>query len=258
MQKLLRVDPGELRSVEGPSMLALGGTPVPVAALADDARPARPRDPAAPDGKTPAVVVAGGDQLLAFVVDDFVGEQEVVVKGLGPRVRRLPHVSGATILPSGRIAPVLNAANLVRAALQTASAATLAAPAAQRGSARQETASWSSTTRSRRARWRRAFSKPPATTWRWPPMAPRPGSLLQTQGADLLVSDVEMPRMDGFALTETVPQLAALPRACRWSWSPPARPRTDRARGIAVRADAYLAKSGFDQKNLLATIGQLL
>ncbi len=81
--------------------------------------------------------------------------------------------------------------------------------------------------------------------------------LLQERGADLLVSDVDMPRLDGFALTEAVraskrfrelPVVLVTARATD----------EDRARGIAVGADAYLSKSAFDQKNLLETIAQLL
>ena len=81
--------------------------------------------------------------------------------------------------------------------------------------------------------------------------------LLHERGADLLVSDVEMPRMDGFALAEAV-------RGSRRFRELPVVLVTalesdqDRARGIAVGADAYLAKSAFDQKNLLETIAQLL
>ena len=48
------------------------------------------------------MVVTAGDKRLAFVVDEFLAEQEVVVKSLGSRIRRMRHVSAATILPSGR------------------------------------------------------------------------------------------------------------------------------------------------------------
>ena len=117
VQKLVRVDPSQLRTIEGREMLALGGTPVPVASLAETLG-LRARETLRTGGKTPAVVVAVGDKRLALVVDDFLAEQEVVVKSLGARVRRLQHVSAATILPSGQIAPVLNTANVIRTALQ--------------------------------------------------------------------------------------------------------------------------------------------
>ena len=73
--------PPRLRSVEGREMLALGGTPVPVASLAETLG-LRGAAPAA-GGKAPVVVVAAGDKRMAFVVDELLAEQEVVVKGLG-------------------------------------------------------------------------------------------------------------------------------------------------------------------------------
>ena len=81
--------------------------------------------------------------------------------------------------------------------------------------------------------------------------------LLQQHGADLLVSDVEMPHLDGFALTQAV-------RASKRFRELPVvlvtgRERDeDKARGIEVGANAYLVKSAFDQRNLLETIAQLL
>src|SRR3712207_7329762 len=45
---------------------------------------------------------------------ELLSEQEIVVKSLGPRLRRVPNVSGGTILPSGKVALVLNAAGLIR------------------------------------------------------------------------------------------------------------------------------------------------
>src|SRR5207247_1958475 len=94
----------------------LGETPLPVAPLAETlGLPGR--EPAKPTSKRSAVIVAAGEKRMVFVIDEFLSEQEVVIKNLGARIRRVRQVSGATILPSGRIALVLNAANLIRSAL---------------------------------------------------------------------------------------------------------------------------------------------
>jgi two-component system chemotaxis sensor kinase CheA len=80
---------------------------------------------------------------------------------------------------------------------------------------------------------------------------------LQEKGAELLVSDVDMPRLDGFALTETVrasSRFRDLPVVLVT-----ARERDeDRARGAVVGADAYLGKSVFDQQGLLTVLTQLI
>ncbi len=81
--------------------------------------------------------------------------------------------------------------------------------------------------------------------------------LLQERGADLVISDIEMPRLDGFALAAAVrgsSRFAALPVILFSSRASEA----DRARGIEVGADAYIVKGAFDQKDLLETIAQLL
>jgi len=80
---------------------------------------------------------------------------------------------------------------------------------------------------------------------------------LKTGTFDLIVSDVEMPRMDGFDLTAKVrsdKQLAELPVVLVTALES----REHRERGIDVGANAYIVKSSFDQSNLLEVIRRLL
>jgi two-component system chemotaxis sensor kinase CheA len=253
VQRVVRVGPEDLRQVAGRRMLSLGGAPLPVASLAAVLGVGPPPAPA--EGKLPALVVAAGEKHVVLVVDGVLAEQEIVVKGLGARVRRLRHVSGATLLPSGQVALLLNAAGVARTALAAAGAALQpAAPApAPPGKKRLLVVDDSVTTRTlvktilEAAGYEVAAAPDGEAAWR----------LLQEQGADLVVSDVEMPLMDGFALTE------ALRASPRWRALPvilvTGRAREeDRARGLRAGADAYLVKSGFDQRALLETIARLL
>jgi two-component system chemotaxis sensor kinase CheA len=252
VQKLVRVVSTEVRSVEGREMLALGGPPLPVASLAETLGLGA-REPAG--GRLLVLVVAAGDRRMAFVVDEFLAEQEIVVKSLGARIRQLRHVAGATILPSGQIALVLNAANLVRSGLARAPSRPLTAVperAAVEAKKRVLVAEDSVTTRTleksilEAAGYEVAVAVDGADAWR----------ILQERGADVLVSDVEMPRMDGFALTELVrgsPRFRDLPVVLVTA----RETEQDKARGIQVGANAYLVKSAFDQRNLLETIAQL-
>lgn len=82
-------------------------------------------------------------------------------------------------------------------------------------------------------------------------------AMLRAEPFDLLVSDVEMPRLDGFGLTARIradKHLAGLPVILLTALESP----EDRERGIAVGANAYLIKSSFGQRDLLETIRQLL
>ena len=251
-QKLVRADASQVRSVEGRQMLALGGTPVPLASLAETLGL---RSAAAPGGKTPVVVLAAGDKRMAFVVDEFQAEQEVVVKALGARIRRTRFVSAATILPSGKIALVLNTANLLRKALQRPAGPALASPERAERPAKKRilVVDDSLTTRAleksilEAAGYDVTAAADGAAAWQ----------LLQERGTDLIVSDVDMPKMDGFALTEAVrgsKRFQDLPVVLVTARETEA----DKERGVVVGANAYLGKSAFDQKNLLETIAQLL
>jgi two-component system chemotaxis sensor kinase CheA len=257
VDRLVRARAGQLRSVAGRPVLALGGPPLPLASLGDVLGLASGYLPTAEslgDRALPVVLVTAGDRALAFAVDEFLAEQEVVVKSLGARIRHLRHVAGATLLPSGKIALVLNAANLVRTALVRAPApapepAEAAAPTRKRLLVVDD----SVTTR--------ALEKSILEAAGYEVLAAADGraawQLLQEEAVDLVVSDVDMPGMDGFALTEAVRGTARfcdLPVVLVTA----RESEPDKARGSAVGADAYLVKSAFDQKNLLETIAQLL
>ena len=81
---------------------------------------------------------------------------------------------------------------------------------------------------------------------------------LRSGNFDLVVSDVDMPRMNGFGLTAKIrgdKRFSDLPvilvTACSTPWE-------DREHGIDVGASAYIVKSSFDQSNLLEVIRRSL
>lgn len=79
----------------------------------------------------------------------------------------------------------------------------------------------------------------------------------QTAAVDVIIADVEMPRMDGFQLLQALKadqHFAGVPVVLMTSRSDP----NDVQRGLELGAAAYLVKQDFDQRDLLATIGQLL
>ncbi|WP_201831192.1 response regulator [Microvirga zambiensis] len=74
---------------------------------------------------------------------------------------------------------------------------------------------------------------------------------------DLVIADVEMPRMDGFGLLQAIktdPRLSAVPVILMTSRAAP----EDVRKGLDLGASAYITKQKFDQRELLATIGQVL
>jgi two-component system, chemotaxis family, sensor kinase CheA len=254
--KVRRVAPDAIRSVEGRAMLVGEGPPIVLASLARQLGLTETWTP--PSGRqTASVVVLGvGDRQAAFAADEFLAEQDLLVRGLGSRITRVSYVTGATTLPSGRIALILQAEDLINGAL-LGPADPAFAPMAARGApvARKRVvlADDSVTTRTlmktilEGAGYEVFAVADGADAWR----------MVQDKGADLVVSDVEMPRMDGFALTEAIrdsAQLRDLPVILVTALESEA----DRARGLRAGASAYLLKSDFDQRELLAVVEQVL
>jgi len=87
----------------------------------------------ASSGRTvPVVVIRSAAQRIVLHVDEVLGNQEVVVKHLGPQLSRLPGLAGMTLLPSGAPALIYNPVALAALYGQGARAATLAALSAER------------------------------------------------------------------------------------------------------------------------------
>lgn len=163
----------------------------------------------------------------------------------------MPHVSGGALQGSGELVLVLNPVSLVHQALGSRFGA-MAAPVLTTRR-RILVADDSMTTRAleqsvlEAAGFEVSTAVDGADAWRQ----------LQESGTDLLVSDIEMPNMDGLTLTRTVrtsERFANLPVVLVTSLDSPEA----RERGMAAGADAYVGKASAGQAGLLATVRELL
>ena len=172
-------------------------------------------------GRSQAVVVVrSAAQRVALHVDDVVGNQEVVVKNVGPQLARLPGLAGVTLLPSGAVAliynPVALAALYGQAVQRLAQGAPVEVEPAQPAAASASLAPLvlvvddSLTVRRvtqrllAREGYRVALAKDGLDAI----------EKLAEERPAILLSDIEMPRMDGFDLVRNVradPRLADLP-----------------------------------------------
>ena len=235
-------------------MLEHDGLPIPVVTLAGlvDPRSGHPE----PDPARPGVlaILVTGAQRAAVGIDRVAGEESVAVKPLGYPLLRVRYFAGATILGSGLVVPILNARDLVRAALGAGAAVATPRPAEpDRPRRRILVVDDSLTTRTLERYILEAAGYEVAVAGDGAEAL----AVLQTAGCDLLVSDVEMPRVDGVALTELIrldPKLRALPVILVTTRESAA----DRQRGLEAGADAYIVKSSFDQDHLLRAIAELI
>jgi two-component system, chemotaxis family, sensor kinase CheA len=244
--------PNKVRAIEGRAMLSYEGHLAPLLRLADllDVAGA----PAFPSrNRTPTVIVGTIQRPLALLIDRLVDEREVVVKPLGPLLEQQRRFSGAIQLGDGRLVLLLNPAILA----QTARGMVLSRPsqsyrAAERRS-RLLVADDSFTTRELIRSILQSAGYDVTTAVDGLDALDK----LRAAPYDLVVSDIEMPRADGFQLTSQIRAdagLSDIPVVIITSLAS----ETHRRRGLEVGAQAYIVKSQFDQGNLLETVRQLL
>ena len=117
----LQPGPGQIRTIAGDTrVLRMREDYVPLVNLREQYRlPSA----ANASGNPIAVVVEADGRRLALEVDDLLGQQQVVVKNLESNYRRIPGISGATILGDGRVALIVDAGSLGNVAPAPAAAA---------------------------------------------------------------------------------------------------------------------------------------
>ncbi|GLQ50781.1 response regulator [Dyella flava] len=257
--RVARVVRGDVRTVENRETIALDGEAISLIPLSDVLELKRSRTDDAPADAVLVVVVSMARTRMAFQVDEILGEHEVLVKPLGRQLARIRNVAGACVLGTGRVVLVLNASDLLKSAVKHATAPRLPADRVPgEKSAKTEKQSIlvvedSITSRSllkgilETAGYRVSTAVDGVDGY----------TTLRTGNFDLVVSDVEMPRMDGFDLTAKLradEHLMNLPVVLVTALGS----REDRERGIDVGANAYIVKSSFDQSNLLEVIRRLV
>ena len=232
--------------------LWIGGMPVVVSSLAGALGM-----PGSPPGG-PVVVLESGSRRYGFQVDALVGQRDVVVKDLGQLLPRLGVVRGAGVDPDGSVLVVLDAAGLIERAWQSgpASAAPLPdsairEPPPQGGGILvvDDALTVRELQRSilERAGYRVRLASDGAEAL----------AALIGEPADLVLTDVEMPRLDGFGLTEAIRSHPALANTAVLILSSRASDE-DRLRGMESGADGYIVKSAFEERGLLGAVERLL
>ena len=202
--------------------------------------------------RAPALLVGGARRPMALLVDRMVDEREAVIKPLGPLLEKQRRYSGALQLGDGRLALLLNPSMLIQLGRGTALIAPTQDQSARRR-ARLLVVDDSFATRELIRSILSAAGYDVATAVDGLDALDR----LRAETYDLVVSDIEMPRMDGFTLTSRIRSELGktdLPVIIVTSLASEAH----RRRGLEVGAQAYIVKSQFNQNNLLETIRQLI
>lgn len=252
VERVVRIAKEEIKMMENRETVVLLGQPLSLVHLgqvlglqSEDA------------GQLPVLVLTADGQRMGFVVQEVLHEEEVLVKPLGRQLVRVRNITGATILGTGKVVPVLNVHDLIKSAVQTSGdhAKARAIPPEVKALEKKtllvaedsitartllknilETAGYTVETA---VDGMDAFTK------------------LRNGKYDLLISDVDMPRLNGVGLTvkiRTDKKLSELPVVLVTALES----RENREQGIEAGANAYIIKSSFDQSNLLEIIRRLI
>ena len=250
VDRIARISGDTIRNLDGVSVLEDGGAPVPLVSLASRLGP--PFGPDDPNAATLVVVwLSALSRRLCVVVRDVIDEREVVLRpiqfGGGGDL-----VAGAALLPDGNVAIVLDVPGLI-ADRKSGDSGVRLQQEKQKRVRRILVVDDSITTRTLEASVLTASGYAVTTAvdgmeaWR----------AIQDGAFDLVVSDVQMPRMDGLELCKLIrstPAVAATPVILVTSLDK----QEEKMQGLEAGADAYITKSSFDQETLLGTIRQLI
>jgi two-component system chemotaxis sensor kinase CheA len=256
VERVARIASSALRTVENRDTVELGGAPLSFVWLADLLHLPRAERSGDDAGLIPLFVIGSGVSRIAFGVDGILAEQEILVKGLGPQLTRVRNIAGATVLGTGKVVTILHPGDLVKSAVKGAGVSAGAVRPAEKGAAPSKSVLIVEDSITARTLLKNILE---TAGYRTSTAMDGIDALtqLRTETFDLVVSDVDMPRMNGFELTAQIRgsrEFADLPLVLVTSLDS----REDRERGIEVGANAYIVKSSFDQSNLLEVVKRLI
>ncbi len=235
----------DLRDLEGVTVVSVDGEPVRWVALVDLLGVDTAHRPATTLA-VPYLLIAHGERRVAVAVDDLEDEREVLLKPLGFPLTGMPGVLGGTIRPDGSVQLVLDLTSDAFSPAQSRRGI----PHAEPRPGRVLVVDDSPTTRAvlRNLLTRAGYSVRTAVD------GLDALEKLRTHPVDLVVSDFEMPRLNGVDLTRQIKIRFGLPVILVT-----ARERDQhRQEGLEAGADAYVVKSKFQGEGLLDIVRQFV
>jgi two-component system chemotaxis sensor kinase CheA len=253
VEETLRIDPEKIKTVEKKEVIILREHPLPLARLGQILG-LEEKSQGENEKDIQVVVINFAEMRIGFMVDGLVGEQQIVIKTLGSYLKKVENVAGATIMSSGDVVIILNVPGLINAA---------------RGISKKEEELIVEEVEEKRPRilvvedalTTRELEKHILEVAGYEVDVAVDGldalEKVRQKSYDLLVVDVQMPRLDGFELTKRL-KTDAKYRDIPIVIVTTMEKEKDKRKGIEVGADAYMVKSAFDQGNFLDTIERLI
>jgi two-component system sensor histidine kinase and response regulator WspE len=254
--RAVKVPREKIESIEGRENFTLGGQQIGLVAAH---QVLGLEEPPPAEGELPVIVL--GDQSASYgvVVDRFLGEQELAVRPLDPRLGKVKDISAAALMPDQSPALIIDVDDLLRSIENLVSGGRLAhvgrsAPEApEKIRKRVLVVDDSITVREleRKLIGSRGYEVEVAVDGMdgW--------NAVRTNHYDLVVTDVDMPRLDGIEFVSLIKRDARLQNLPVMIVSYKDR-EEDRRRGLEAGADYYLTKGSFHDETLLQAIADLI
>jgi two-component system sensor histidine kinase and response regulator WspE len=253
--RTLKLAPENIEQLEGREHFRLGGQQIGLTTAHRLLGAPAPQ----PAGELPVIVIGDAVHSYGLTVDRFLGERELVVQPLDARLGKVRDISAGALMEDGSPVLIVDVADMIRSVekmatdgeLGRARDATLAAVAKRRKRVLVVDDSLTVRELERKLLGGHGYEVEVAVDGMdgW--------NAVRTSGFDLVVTDVDMPRMDGIELVGLIkrdPQLKSLPILIV-SYKDR---EEDRRRGLEAGADYYLSKGSFHDERLLVAVVDLI
>jgi two-component system chemotaxis sensor kinase CheA len=250
----IRINPAEMKTVETKDVITVRGHILPVVKLHDIF--GLPAKGIFEKKFFPVVIVQSVEKRIGILVDQLLGRQEIIGKRLGDPLKRVPNIAGGTILGNGKVVLILDVPSIIQAAEGGVVRRVSAKPKTVASGKKKKTILLAEDVLSTAM-----LEKNILESVGYSVVIARDGrealDKASQESFDLVISDVLMPRMDGFELVtrlrkeknyKEVPVIIVTTRESD----------EDKRKGMEAGANAYLLKSDFTSEGLLETIERLL
>jgi two-component system chemotaxis sensor kinase CheA len=250
----IRVSLNDIKTVETKDVITVRGHILPVVKLHDIF--GLPAKGIVEKKFFPIVIVQSVEKRIGILVDQLLGRQDIIGKSLGDPLQRVKNIAGATILGNGKVVLILDVPSIIHAAEGGVVRKVAVKPKTAAPGKKKKTILLAEDVLSTAM-----LEKNILESVGYSVVIARDGKealeKASQESFDLVISDVLMPRMDGFELVtrlrreklyKEVPIIIVTTRESD----------EDKRKGMEAGANAYLLKSDFTSEGLLETIERLL
>jgi two-component system chemotaxis sensor kinase CheA len=251
VDRVIKFKAEDVKTIENRETIPLNGQTIPLVRL-DDILEIQHKESSSALERILAMVLGKGKKRIAFRLDQVLDEGEILFKSLGKQLARVRNIYGATVLGNRKVVPILNVMDLMKSAVHVKPMASGPTTYMEKNKAEKISVLVAEDSITSRMLLKTILE---SAGYQVKTVVDGLEALTELKQGEynLLVSDVDMPRMNGFVLTQKIrdhKKLGDLPVILVTAL----HSREDRERGIDVGANAYIIKSSFDQRNLLEVV----